>query len=187
MSKLVELKEGVIIIAPELLMIEPFKSLWESDKTKEKLESTKVIKYLWFYIDFASPYFMYPDDKKHELICEYILSDKKFKQPKNFKDLIDSFNKANPRPAVDMITASMEVIYKMKDFFKSVDFTETQTNKLGVEEFTYDIDKISKAISNMPKLIEALNQATELARKEQSNGDRVRGNAQTSMLEQGKI
>lgn len=187
MSKLVELKEGVISISPELLMIEPFKTLYESDKSKDKVDSTKAIKYLWFYIDFASPYFMYPDDKKHDLICEYVLNDKKYKQPKNFQEMIDSFNKANPRPAVDMITAAMEVIYKMKDFFKSVDFTETQINKMGIEEFTYDIDKISKAISNMPKLIESLNQATELAKKEQTSGDRVRGNAQISMLEQGKL
>jgi len=187
MGKIIELKEGVISISPECLLIEPFKSMWEKDKSKDKVVAVNDIKYLWFFIDFASPYFMYDDERKHQMICEYVLGNKDYKKPVNLNHMIDSYNAANPRPAVDMLQSAMEVIYKMKDFFKSVDFTETQTNKMGVEEFTFDIDKISKAITNMPKLIDSLNQATELAKKEQSGSSKVRGNATTSMLEDNKL
>lgn len=187
MVKIVDLKDNKVIIAPECLLIDPFKSIWEADKTVEKIEATKVIKYLWFFIDFGSPYFMYQEEQRHDLILEYVLGDKNFKQPKNLESIIKSYLDANPRPAVEMLSSAVEVVHKMKDFFKSVDFTATQTNKMGVEEFTYDIDRITKAIMMMPKLIDSLNQATELAKKEQAGTSKVRGNAQTSMLEDNKL
>ena len=118
---------------------------------------------------------------------EHVIGDKTFKQPKDLNKYIKSYLDADPRPAVEMLVSAFEVVHKMKDFFKSVNFTQTQTNKMGVEEFTFDIDKITKAITMMPKLIESLNQAKDLAKKEQAGTSKVRGNAQISMLEENKL
>ena len=58
-----------------------------------------------------------------------------------------------------------------RSYFKTVDFEED------------DIDKITKAIINMPKLIESINQAKELCKKEQQSGERLIGNKSKALFE----
>jgi hypothetical protein len=74
-------------------------------------------------------------------------------------------------PSMRMLESQYNTIYKMEEYFKNVDFAED------------DIDKVTKAIINVPKLMEALNQAKEICRKEQQSGERVIGNKTKGMFE----
>lgn len=171
MIKIIDLKNDNIIIAPECLVIEPFKTIWESDKNKNKKEAIDSIRYIWFFASFDSPFFLQDNVEKHKLICEYILKDKNFKVDKNIKSGIEIYNKINDTPSLRLFKSVQESIIKMEDFFRNVVYNEE------------NITKIQKAIVDMPKLQEAIQLALENCKKEKSSNMRVRGNAEVGLFE----
>ncbi len=171
MGKIVDLIDGNIVISPECLVIEPFKTLWESDRTKTKDSAVNYIKYIWFYTDFNSPYFPQDDQERHDLICEYILKDKKFKVSKEIQKGIEVYNRIVTTPSIRLFKAVQESVVKMESFFRETEYNED------------NITKLQKAIVDMPKLQEAVQTALENCRKEQVAGIRVRGNAAVGLFE----
>ncbi len=171
MSKIIDLVDGKVQISPECLVIEPFKTIWESDKNKEKVSATNIIKYIWFYTDFNSPYYQQNDSERHNLIVEYVILDNKFKVTEAVKKGIESYKKVITTPSMKLFEAVQESIAKMEEFFRGTDYTEE------------NIDKIQKAILNMPKMQESVQNALENCRKEQSSGTRVRGDVSLGMFE----
>jgi len=171
MIKIIDLKDDKIVIAPECLVIEPFKSIWTNDKSKQKTNAYNEITYIWFYSSYNSPFFQHDSKEKHDLICEYIIKNKDFKVNKNIQEGIEVFNKINTTPSIRLFIAVQESIVKMEEFFKNAQYNEE------------NITKIQKAIVDMPKLQEAIQTALENCKKEQSSNIRVRGEVKLGMFE----
>ena len=173
MSKILDLKDNKIIISSEALGISFFKELWDNDKSKDKVIALDNFKYLYYFADFDSPYFKYLEEDRHNQIIKYCISNKEFKVTNELNLAIKEYKKLNITPSMEMLEAATSTIHKMKDYFKTVDFTKL--NDDGDEK--YNIEKIQNAIIKMPKLMEALNQAKEICLKEQTSSTKVRGNA----------
>lgn len=171
MIKIIDLKDGKIIVAPECLVIEPFKSVYENDKSKNKVESFKVMQYVWFYSAFKSPFFQHSSADRHKLITELIIKDKKFVVTEQIKECIAVFEKIFTTPAMKLFRSVQESIVKMEEFFKNVDYNEDT------------VTKIQKAVIDMPKMQEAIQSAFDNCMKEQSTGDKIRGNATLGLFE----
>lgn len=171
MIRIIDLKDGKVIIAPECLVIEPFKSVWEKDKTKEKSDAFNIIQYVWFYSAFKSPFFAHSNEDRHKLITESILKDPKFKVTKELEACIEMFEKINTTVAMKLFRSAQESVVRMEKFFREVEYTED------------NVAKIQKAIIDMPKMQEAVQKAFENCMKEQSSGDKVRGNATLGLFE----
>ena len=171
MLKIIDLKDSKIIVAPECLVIEPFKSVWEKDKSKDKTYAFNVIKYTWYYASFKSPFFQHNDTDKHKLIVEHILKEPKFKMTQELLDCINMYDKIHTTPAMRLFRAVQESISKMEKFFETATYDEDS------------ITKIQKAIIDMPKMQEAVQSALDNCNKEQSSGNKVRGDAQLGMFE----
>jgi hypothetical protein len=171
MIKIIDLKDNIIIVAPECLVIEPFKSIWEKDKSKDKTQAFNMIKYTWYYASFKSPFFQHSNSDKHKLIVDHILKEPKFKMTQDLLDCISMYDKIHTTPAMRLFRAVQESINKMEEFFKNVEYDEDS------------ITKIQKAIIDMPKMQEAVQAALDNCVKEQSKGDRVRGGATVGLFE----
>lgn len=171
MIRIIDLKDDKIIIAPECLVIEPFKSIWDNDKSKSKKEAYDAISYIWFYSSFNSPFFQHDSLERHKLICEYILKNIDYKPNESIKEAIHVFNKLHSTPSIELFQSVQESIVRMKNFFKDTAYNED------------NITKIQKAIVDMPKLQEAVQTALDNCRKEQSSNIKVRGEAKLGMFE----
>ena len=171
MIKIIDLKDNIIIVAPECLVIEPFKSIWEKDKSKDKSKAYNIMQYVWFFAAYKSPFFQHSNEDKHKLITESILKDKDFKVTKEIEEAIEMFDKIQTTPSVKLFRSVQESVKKMEDFFKVAEYNEDT------------VDKIQKAIINMPKMQEAIQAALDNCAKEQSKGDRVRGGATVGLFE----
>ena len=163
MIKIIDLKDSKIIVAPECLVIEPFKSIWDKDKSKDKTEAFNIIKYTWYYASFKSPFFQHNHTDRHKLIVDHIIKDSSFKVTKEVLDCINMLDKIYTTPAMKLFRAVQESINKMEEFFINVEYNEDS------------ITKIQKAIIDMPKMQEAVQAALNNCEKEQSSGDKVRG------------
>ena len=171
MIKIIDLKDSKIIIAPECLVIEPFKSIWEKDKSKDKTYAFNVIKYTWYFASFKSPFFQHGNADRHKLIMDHIIKDDKFKTSKELEECINTYEKIHTTPAMKLFRAVQESISKMEKFFETATYDEDS------------ITKIQKAIIDMPKMQEAVQSALDNCNKEQSSGNKVRGDAQLGMFE----
>jgi hypothetical protein len=184
MAKLFTLQDFKVIIEPQALLISPFSDIWNNDKSKDKSVAYEIITFIWFYADYESPYKDYKESERSKLIKEQVIKNLKFKEDDLLKRAIQAYKDFDTSASLQMLESAEGVVHKMKDYFDSVDFTKTQTSKSGIEEAVFDIDKISKAITNMPKLIESLNQAKEICKKERTNSNRVRGGASVGLYEE---
>jgi len=171
MLKIIDLKDSKIIVAPECLVIEPFKSIWEKDKSKDKTYAFNVIKYTWYFASFKSPFFQHSNADRHKLIMDHIIKDDKFKVTKEVEDSIELYSKINTTPSMKLFRAVQESIGKMEEFFKTAEYNED------------NIKKITDTIIAMPKVQEAIQSALDNCNKEQSSGNKVRGDAQLGMFE----
>lgn len=171
MIKIIDLKDSKIIVAPECLVIEPFKSIWEKDKSKDKTYAFNVIKYTWYFASFKSPFFQHGNADRHKLIMDHIIKDDKFKTSKELEECINTYEKIHTTPAMKLFRAVQESISKMEKFFETATYDEDS------------ITKIQKAIIDMPKMQEAVQSALDNCNKEQSSGTKVRGDNVLGMFE----
>lgn len=171
MVKIIDLKDSKIIVAPECLVIEPFKSIWEKDKSKDKTQAFNMIKYTWYYASFKSPFFQHSNEDRSKLILNHIIRDDKFKITKELEECIKVYETINTTPAMKLFRAVQESTNKMEKFFETVEYTED------------NIKKITDTIVIMPKVQEAIQAALDNCNKEQSSGNKVRGDAQLGMFE----
>lgn len=171
MIKIIDLVDSKIIVAPECLVIEPFKTIWEKDKSKDKTHAFNMIKYTWYYASFKSPFFQHHNNDRHKLIVDHIIKDSNFKVTKELEECIKVFEKINTTPAMKLFRSVQESINKMEEFFMTAEYNEDS------------ITKIQKAIIDMPKMQEAIQAALNNCTKEQSTGDKIRGDAQLGIFE----
>lgn len=171
MIKIIDLKDSKIIVAPECLVIEPFKSVWEKDKSKDKTYAFNVIKYTWYFASFKSPFFQHGNADRSKLILDHIIRDDKFKVTSDVEECIKMYEKIYTTPSMKLFRAVQESIGKMEEFFKTAEYNEDS------------ITKIQKAIIDMPKMQEAVQAALNNCQKEQSVGDKVRGDNVLGLFE----
>lgn len=169
--KIIDLIDSKIVISPEALCISPFSDIWLNDKTKDKTLATNQIKYIWFYSDFNSPYYVHPELDRHNMILSDIIKDKKFEITDIIKKGIDKYKELNNSPALQAVDAGYVLMDKIHTYFKDIDLS------------TVDAKKVMDMFINMPKAITALNEARRNVYSEQTSGVRVRGNADVGMFE----
>ena len=171
MSKILDLKDGKVVFTVECLLIEPFSTIWENDKSKDKLQANDAIRYIWFYTDYESPYFQFPEEDRSKLIIKDIIKSKDFKVSKEIKEAIIKYKQLTTSPAVEALDAAFAFIDKIHKYFKSVNLEDV------------DATKITTMFGNMPKIIASLNEAKNAAEREQSSSNKVRGEAKLGIFE----
>ena len=169
--KLIDLIDGKIVISPEVLCILPFSEIWSKDKSKDKVQATNQIKYIWFYTDFNSPYYQHPEHDRHILLLKDVIKDEKFKVDNDVKQAVEKYKQLHITPSMRLLDAANSAIYKMEKYFKNVNFEND------------DPDMVQKMIINMPKLVNSINDATKLCREQASSGVKVRGNVDVGLFE----
>ena len=140
--KILSFKDNKVIISPEIVSISPFKEIWDKDKSKEKGKATAKLKYLWFYIDYESPYFKYPEKEKHEKITKDVLKDTEFKVDKELEEAIEKYKEIHYTPAIETVDAAMAFVKQIQKWFKTVDLDEVRNAK-----------QVTDIFKDMPKII----------------------------------
>ena len=77
---LFDLKNGNIVLNPDSLALPCFKAIWKKDKSKNKETATKHISYVYFMCDYHSPYAVYPNNKKKDVVVRDFINDEKWKE-----------------------------------------------------------------------------------------------------------
>ena len=161
--KLITLVDEQPVFDPEARAIKQFKAVIARDKDRQKRHALMELAFVHWYCSFDSRYDMYETEEER---VEAIKTDVGLAEDWKVDSVI---SQALVKYADLMQTESMALVDKQREMIsKLTTFIEehepTKMNKAG--SFVFGPDKVQKLIMEMPKMIEALNQAKEIVQKE---------------------
>lgn len=198
--KIFNVKDGELIIEPELLTIEEFKKIWDWDRAASKSYAMKELAVVYHMADMNSPYANYPEDKRFELIRKDILKNDT-RLVLRLKDAIVKYKELNETPAEKSIKELRETLESLRNIvsifrvnieskLKDKDLDEViQVNRNGTVVTKLNIlnanlrDLLDNAIK-IPKVIEQLAELELKVQMEKTaDSGRVRGGKEVGMYE----
>lgn len=166
--------EGYSIkVAPEALMLKPFKKIWDRDKSKNKEKAMNELAFLYYYCDPRSDYqYLNDDDDRLEAVKEGLGYAKDWKPDAVLKSAI-TFYGSFDSSAARLLRMAAKEIDKVQ---KSLD-TMSPTNYKEIKE------QIS-SMSMIPKIASMIQEAETKLNEEEEYGE-AKGSIEKTIFDDG--
>ena len=184
MSHLFIVENNIAKPNTETLLIEPFKALWERDKTPDKDVAIKEFTYIELMSSKkkSNPYAGYSDSMRSKKLAEVLFGDPTWKPDalveQGLAKIVEFQKEASP--TYTYYISVLEATEKMKDFFTTFDINEV--NDKGARVFKPN--EIVMAISNTDKLLQNLHSMKEKVEQELFEQAKTRGMKQINPFEE---
>lgn len=159
MVEIFEMHNSYVTPVKELLLIFPFKEIWERDKSKHKEVAIKEFSYICFLISpkKTNPYAGYTEELKSKEIIKGLWGNKKWEIDNLVEEGIKLYEKWLQEASISMqyYNAVKSGVNETINFFKNVNFNE-RTDK-GVPVY-----KVTEVISALKSANEVLKSLTDL-------------------------
>lgn len=176
--KLVKLVNYQVVVDDELLLLQPFKCLYKSDKSKNKEKFMNFLTILYFTYDPRSDYsYIVNEQDRLKEVCEsngYVVP--KF-TPEEVK-CIELYKKLTTTINQELLKSTKIAIDKVRQFLETVDLTLTDDKGKPV----YTISSVTTAIKQIPQLAKDVMEAEKAVAKEIEEQGRARGGNDTKKL-----
>lgn len=171
--KLVKIENYELKINDELLLLKPFKVLWDSDKTNNKTHFFEFLSILYFVYDPRSDYsYLIDEDTRLKEVC----NTNGYKIPKfnkQEKECVNLYKSLTTTASLELLRSSKMAIDKVRDFLENVDLKDTDDKGKPL----YTINSVTSAIKMIPQLAKDLSNAEKAISKEIEEQGRARGNS----------
>lgn len=160
MAYLFKVEGKAVIPNTETLLISPYKEIWERDKTKGKEFAIEDFAYIEFMSSMkkSNPYRQYPEDKKHTVIKNAIITRENWDIDPLITQGINKIEKFQEEASTTYgyYMAAKRATEAMKDFFETVDIGE-RNFKSGSpiykpRDITSALNDTEKVLSNLKSL-----------------------------------
>lgn len=179
--KLFELnpKTSEVEIEAQALLLEPFKKIFDRDKSKDKHKAKLELAFIYFYSDIKSDYQYLIDRTAREVeIIRDLKLGKTWSADDIIKDAIRFYEERSKTPKTYMYESACIAVEGINDYLRN-------TSQL-LESGKLDIAKATAAIVKVPELMENLDIAYNKLIKEQKDIDgRSKGAKVFNMFEDG--
>ena len=165
----------VLDLEPEVMKIKEFAEIVRRDKSKGKIVAQAELAYIWFFCDFKSDFLQIIDEEErsNEIIESVDGIPKGWKPDDLVKAGIARYIKLSRSVTSRMLDDGREILDNMSKYAK-----EASKN---LDD--YDMTKIQKFISDLPKMIETLNTLEEKVLREKDSGASHRGSQERALFE----
>jgi len=157
-----DLKQNKVIVKPEYLLIPEFKKIWDSDSSIGKTKALENFTYIYFVIDFKSPYKKsYPDSMIKGVVRKEVLKKPKWKETKNVKDAINVYKELQYTKSLKTLDAANNALDQVGNYlqdFKIDDLAETSKDRT--------INNVLSYIEKLPRVLAAIETARSKVEKE---------------------
>jgi hypothetical protein len=181
--RLFEILNSKLTISEEAYLLNPFKKLWDRDKTKDKERALAELGYVYYIEDFKSDFSDIIDESDRVMEVRGSLDlPKGWKEDVLVKEAREFYRKRSEEilPLL-LLRDAKTIIDKMRTFYREVDFLATDKNGKA----TYDIDRVSRVIERSGNILETLNKLEDQVKRDlQSKKDKV-GQKSKTIFEDG--
>lgn len=176
--KLIKIENYQLKVEDELLLLKPFKILYDKDKSKDKAKFIEFLTIIYFLIDPRSDYSYIVND---DLRLKEILKTNGIKKDsftKEEKECINLYKELTTTVSLELLRSTKVAIDKVKSFLESVDLTLLDDKNKPI----YTIDSVTRAIKMIPSLAKEVTDAEKAVAKEIEEAGRARGNQGSKTL-----
>ncbi len=175
---LFDLKNGVVVISPEGLLIPEFKALWDEDKTKDKEKALQQLSYVYFISDYKSPYVAsYDAHLLLSVVARDFMKDESYDPNHMVLAAIDKYKKLQDTPSMKLLIAAVKTVNNLSTYLEHIDLQERDNAGRPV----YKPNDVSTSLSKIGSIVESLKKVREQVEREtvqigQLRGQRKKGN-----------
>lgn len=149
----------------EVLLISPFKEIWERDITPNKIRAKEEFAYIEFMTSFlkTNPYKGYSPEVRRQKIFEEVITNEDFYEDTLIKagmKKMEEFQK-EASPTYTLYSSALNAKYKLEDFLNTFDINERNPKTgmpiMKVKEITsalLDVDKVTTSLNSLKKKVE---------------------------------
>ena len=171
-----------IDIAPEALLLEPFKRLIDRDKSKTKDIAKKELALIYHYCDIRSDYSGMENNVKLAQIIENLKFSKGYTPDKMVKEAME-FYMSFKTPIENLYEGAIIAAQAVDKYLRN---TEELLAERIERKVVTDIAKITSSIEKLPKIMANLKAAEkELVKEKKETEGRMKGSKAMNMFEDG--
>lgn len=162
MLKLFNIESGVLLPTDEVLMVEPFKTIWKKDKARNKHNAINSFKYIEFMCSpsLANPYKDLEEDEKEKSIIKEIFKGD-FKPTILEKQAIELYTHwlYDNSFSYKFLQATIKGAQELINFFDSVDLNDRTKSGNAIYKpadltrALKDVEEIIKNLTNLEKRV----------------------------------
>lgn len=180
--ELFELKNGVLTFSPVALSLEPFRVIWDRDKTKSKFTAILELSYVYYFADYKSDFIdiVDPEERQNEII-NVVFPKSKWKPDSVIQVAIDFYRERSETITTKLLDNAMLGVHKISTYLSTVDLTETDDRGKPI----HDAKKVADTIGALDKLVDSLAKIEEKVKKERQVKEKMRGSTEKKLFEDG--
>lgn len=179
MAGLFDMKDGKFIVNPDRIIIPPFKTIWERDKSKSKETAINELAYIYFVADYDSPYANFPEAEKTERVAIDFLAKYKITPDTLVNEAVNKYKEFQSTHSMRLLNSARATADKMSNYFDNIDFDEEDDSG----RLKYVAKDVASTLSNIGKIVESLDKLEEKVKKEIKTETKIRGGGKASNWE----
>ena len=168
-----------VTVEPEMLLIKPFKKIWDRDTSDNKAKALLEFGVIYFMCDPRSDYqYIVDEDIRLEEIKKAEGLNAKWKPDKDLLDAMEYYKSVRPMAAL-LLEDTRAAIDKLRKFIKEINLYATDDKGKPL----YSMDSYTRTIRQITELVKELNNAEKELNKDITQRDKVRGALEKSIYE----
>lgn len=181
---LFEVREGKAMPSTHALLIRPFKTIWEEDKTVNKEEAIRSFTFIELGCSpkKSNPYSGYDEEVRHKLLKKDLYDDEAYRLPGLVVDGIMKYEEflENSSPTFPLLKDALEASKKFRDQLGKIDLAERTNSGTAV----YKPKDISGAFKDIPDMAKTLETLRDKVNQELLADTKTRGNREIGLYEE---
>lgn len=179
MIKLFKFEDYNVTIEPEVLLLAPFKKIWDRDKNKDKRVAMQELAYIYFMGDPRSDYqYIIDEEERTKSIKEGQGMPAKWKPDKAVKDALAFYNSFKPASA-GLLEDTRVAVNKLRQLLRDIDLEAVDDKGKPI----YTLNTITATIKQIPGLVKDLDAAERTLAKDILAEARARGSQSKGAFE----
>jgi len=180
MAQIFDIVGGDIVLTPEGLAVPAFKKLWDSDKSRDKKIALDEIKYVVFLVDpVKSPYKDIDELSKEGVIRRDIFKDSGWEPNNDVLEAIEKYTELKYTTTLKVLKSAKTAVEQLANYFSEVNFKEVDSMGRSI----YSVNDLAANLGRVGNIIKSLNILEEAAKKEMTEGSRVKGGSEIGYFE----
>ena len=172
MKNLLELRNNILTISPEALVISEFRTIWERDKSKGKEKALQELAYVYHTTDFQSIYRNYHSSTRENKIRIDIFGSRDWQPDMCIIQAQMKYKELQTTLSMELLNDAETGLEKLRDYFRDAHFDDDEGK--AAKNFIANIKQLGDIVKGMKSLREEVEK--ELVDAMQIRGGSTIGN-----------
>ena len=178
---IIEFKDYSVVPSPEIMLLKPFRRLWNNDRSERKEKFFQQMSYCYFMVDPRSTYGYITnlEERANEIIKQEGLP-KNFKPSEFLQEAMEVYKKHCVTASSLLLEDATNTVEKIRTELRNFDLSNLED-----KDKPNSLKTITTIISMIPKLVKDLSEAEKKVTQEINESGRARGKSEKTIFDDG--